>query len=109
MEFSCPSCGMQLKAEAEHAGKQVRCPGCSTKLQIPAESAETQADAGAQPKFKIPAPNLTSAGARAVRGCPPTLKPRGRRDDSATRRAGLARGTAGWRGQRGPERGQCAG
>lgn len=68
MEFSCPSCGMQLKAETEHVGKQVRCPGCSTKLQIPAEAAETEADAGAQPKFKIPAPNLTSAGARASTG-----------------------------------------
>jgi len=59
---------MQLKAEAEHAGKQVRCPGCSTKLQIPAEAAESEADAGTQPKFKIPAPNLTSAGARTAPG-----------------------------------------
>lgn len=38
MKFKCPSCGMQLKAEPEHAGKVVRCPGCDTKLQIPAAS-----------------------------------------------------------------------
>lgn len=38
MTFKCPSCGMKLKAEPEHAGKYVRCPGCSTKLQIPSEA-----------------------------------------------------------------------
>ncbi len=55
MEFSCPSCGMQLKAEAEHAGKYVRCPGCSTKLQVPAESAEDTAFT--PPKLNVPAPS----------------------------------------------------
>lgn len=55
MEFSCPSCGMQLKAEAEHAGKYVRCPGCSTKMQIPAEEA-----APPPPPPGVPAPSGVS-------------------------------------------------
>ncbi len=36
MEFLCPSCQMQLKAESEQAGQVARCPNCNTRLQIPA-------------------------------------------------------------------------
>lgn len=36
MEFLCPSCQMQLKAEPEQAGQVVRCPSCNSRLQIPA-------------------------------------------------------------------------
>lgn len=61
MKFKCPSCGMQLKAEPEHAGKVVRCPGCDTKLQIPA----APADAGAPP----PPSGLPTPGNA---GAPPT-------------------------------------
>ncbi len=65
MEFLCPSCGMQLKAEAEHAGKYVRCPGCSTKMQIPAESelVEEPPAPGNVPKLRVPAPTGASRGA----------------------------------------------
>ncbi|HQW27915.1 MAG TPA: MotA/TolQ/ExbB proton channel family protein [Verrucomicrobiales bacterium] len=48
---------MQLKVEAEHAGKYVRCPGCNTKMQIPAETDETEAEiARSVPRLNIPAP-----------------------------------------------------
>lgn len=58
MKFKCPSCGMQLKAEPEHAGKVVRCPGCNAKLQIPADiGAQAPPPAAAPPPSGVPAPS----------------------------------------------------
>ncbi len=53
VNFQCPICDMQLKAEPELAGKVVRCPGCNTKLEIP--SAE-QASATPPSPSGVPAP-----------------------------------------------------
>lgn len=66
MEFSCPSCGMHLKAEAEHAGKYVKCPGCGTKMQVPAEESAPQQQPGA-PQLNIPAPSIpTPSGVNRI-------------------------------------------
>jgi len=39
MKFACPSCDIQLQAEADLAGKAAKCPGCGTKIQIPESAA----------------------------------------------------------------------
>ncbi len=61
MNFSCPSCNMQLKVEPEFVGRYVRCPGCNTKMQVPAETGE---DSGLEkhpaPRLNIPAPSGVS-------------------------------------------------
>lgn len=41
MEFRCPSCQMQLKAEPDQAGQVANCPACSTRIQIPANMPES--------------------------------------------------------------------
>jgi len=41
MEFRCPSCQMQLKAEPEQAGEVAQCPACNARLQIPANMPES--------------------------------------------------------------------
>jgi len=45
MNFNCPTCSMQLMAEAQMAGQVVKCPGCDSRLQIPAAPAH-DADGG---------------------------------------------------------------
>lgn len=44
MKFVCPSCNIQLQAEADLAGKAVKCPGCGTKIQIPESAAPPPPD-----------------------------------------------------------------
>jgi flagellar motor component MotA len=57
MNFSCPSCDMQLKFEPELAGRHVRCPGCNTKMQVPGETGEEEPPAKLSvPRLKIPQP-----------------------------------------------------
>lgn len=54
MNFSCPSCSMQLMADPQMVGQLVKCPGCNTKLQVPSPFGADGSDLGAGGMSKHP-------------------------------------------------------
>lgn len=42
IDFSCPHCGRELRADALHIGRKVRCPDCATLIAVPAPPAKIE-------------------------------------------------------------------
>jgi hypothetical protein len=55
VRFSC-SCGKQMQARAEYAGKSVRCPACQTPVAVPAGEEEAAAIQAAPARRAAPPP-----------------------------------------------------
>jgi biopolymer transport protein ExbD len=36
IDFNCPECGRELRADSRHVGRKVRCPDCATLIAVPA-------------------------------------------------------------------------
>jgi predicted Zn finger-like uncharacterized protein len=50
MRIACPHCGAQLKANQEHAGKQIQCPKCKQAFRVP------EAESLLPPEIKVTKP-----------------------------------------------------
>ena len=60
--FSCPSCGQELKAEEEHAGRPVDCPHCGAEFCVPQSEPELPSSPTEPPRDRAFAnPNLDGA------------------------------------------------
>jgi biopolymer transport protein ExbD len=42
IDFNCPQCGRELRADDRHVGRKVRCPDCATLIAVPAPPANIQ-------------------------------------------------------------------
>jgi biopolymer transport protein ExbD len=89
VDFNCPHCRRELRADARHAGRKVRCPDCATLIAVPAPLPEVEESiveleaaqhappqpahpdqAAAEPARKKP--SKRSAKRKAADGVPPT-------------------------------------
>lgn len=73
IRFRC-SCGKQLQAREEFAGRQMKCPDCGQILTIPATSTVEESEA-APPAEQIPSVEAVSTGVTESESGPPVLQP----------------------------------
>lgn len=72
--FTCPSCGKQLQAKDEYAGKRSKCTGCGQVVTIPAAS-QPKPSAPGQGQPSAPGQGKPSAPSQPASAPPPSAQP----------------------------------
>jgi hypothetical protein len=74
IQFQCPSCGKELKAPEETAGRKGKCPHCAHPIQVPEQVYEAEevpvADAAADQEAYALEPEAPQTPAENRRPCP---------------------------------------